>query len=49
MIAVNMEVTMPMASVTAKPRTGPEPKAYNSTAANSVVTFASMIVVSARE
>ena len=48
MIAVNMEVIRPMDSVTAKPRTGPVPNTSSSSAAISVVTFESMIVVNAR-
>ena len=37
--AVNTVVTMPMASVTAKPRTGPEPRQNRTTAAISVVSW----------
>ena len=44
MIAVNIELTMPIESVTAKPLIGPEPKANSSSAAISVVRLASMIV-----
>ena len=45
--AVKTLVTMPRASVTAKPRTGPEPRKNSTTAAISVVTLASMMVPSA--
>ena len=48
MIAVNMDVRMPMESVTANPLIGPEPNANSSTDAINVVRFESMIVVSAR-
>ena len=49
MIAVNIEVSRPTASVTAKPLIGPEPNWNSRTAAISVVIFASIIVVNARE
>ena len=48
MMAENIDVTSPMASVTAKPRTGPDPNRYSSTAAMKVVRLASMMVVKAR-
>ena len=48
MIAVNMDVRMPMESVTAKPLIGPEPKANSNTDAINVVRFESIIVVNAR-
>ena len=46
--AVNMDVAMPMPSVTAKPLIGPDPKIYRNNAANKVVRFESMIVEMAR-
>ena len=46
--AVNMLITIPMNSVTAKPRTWSVPIMYNTTATSSVVTLASTIVVNAR-
>ena len=45
--AVKTVVTMPMAKVTAKPFTGPEPSKNSTAAAISVVTLVSMIVASA--
>ncbi|MNL83288.1 hypothetical protein D3C87_2108950 [compost metagenome] len=45
--AVNTVVIMPMASVTAKPFTGPEPRKNNTAAAISVVRFASTMVAKA--
>ena len=48
MIAVNMEVSRPMESVTAKPLTGPEPNSNRMMAANRVVRLASIMVVKAR-
>ncbi len=47
MIAVNIEVTMPRLSVTAKPLTGPVPKPNSMSAAISVVMLASKIEVKA--
>ena len=44
---VNIEVRMPIARVTAKPRTGPEPMENSTTAAMKVVTFASRMVLNA--
>ena len=46
--AENIEVRMPRQCTTAKPRTGPEPKASSATPAISVVTFESRIVPQAR-
>ena len=46
--AVNIEVAMPIESVTPKPRTGPEPRMNSRKAAMKVVTLESMMVVSAR-
>ena len=46
-IAVNIEVMMPIDSVIAKPLTGPEPYESNITATISVVTLASQIVKNA--
>ena len=46
--AVKTEVMMPMESVTAKPRMGPEPSQNNINAAINVVMLASRIVPSAR-
>ena len=43
-VAVNMVVTMPAQMVTAKPRTGGEPKMNSVTWASSVVTLLSMMV-----
>ena len=48
MIAVNMEVTNPIDSVTAKPLTGPLPNSNRMMAAIKVVRLASMMVVNAR-
>jgi hypothetical protein len=48
MIAVNIEVKIPIARVTANPRMGPDPKLYKKTAANKVVRLLSIIVVNAR-
>ena len=48
MIAVNMDVAMPIISVTAKPLTGPVPKTNSRTAAIRVVMLESRIVVIAR-
>src|SRR5690606_9324027 len=47
-MAVNIEVTMPIEIATAKPRTGPEPKANRIAMAMSVVRFESRIVENAR-
>ena len=44
MIAVNIDVTMPIPSVVANPRIGPVPKTHNTQAAMSVVMLASAIV-----
>ncbi len=44
MVAVNRVVTMPTQMVTAKPRTGGEPKMNSVTCASSVVTLLSMMV-----
>ncbi len=44
MMAVNMEVRMPMESVTAKPLTGPVPKLNSTMAAIRVVMLASAMV-----
>ena len=46
-MAVNIEVTMPMDNVIANPLIGPVPIAYRTSAAIRVVIFASMIVVKA--
>ena len=46
--AENIEVRMPMQCTTAKPRTGPEPKASSATPAISVVTLESRMVAQAR-
>jgi len=46
--AENIEVRMPRQCTTAKPRTGPEPKASRATPAISVVTFESRMVAQAR-
>jgi len=46
--AENMLVKMPMQCTTAKPRTGPEPKASKATPAISVVMLESRIVAQAR-
>ena len=48
-IAVNIEVTIPMERVIAKPLTGPVPMIYRIRAAIKVVTFASKIVINALE
>ena len=48
-IAVNIEVTIPMERVIAKPLTGPVPMIYRIKAAIKVVTFASKIVINALE
>ena len=45
--AENMLVRMPMQCTTAKPRTGPEPKASSARPAISVVTFESRMVCQA--
>ena len=45
--AVNTEVTMPIISTTAKPRTGPEPNRYIIVAAMTLVMLASKIAVEA--
>ena len=47
--AVNIEARMPMVSVTANPRTGPEPSQNRTNTAISVVTLELMMVISARE
>ena len=47
-IAENIEVRMPMQCTTAKPRTGPEPKASKATPAIRVVTLESRMVAQAR-
>ena len=47
MMAVNMEVRMPIDSVTAKPLTGPVPKPKSTTAAIRVVRLASAMVANA--
>ena len=47
-IAVNIEVNIPIANVTEKPLIGPDPKEYRHSAANSVVKLESIIVVRAR-
>ena len=46
--AENIEVRMPMQWTTAKPRTGPEPKASSARPAISVVMFESRMVPHAR-
>ena len=46
--AENIEVTMPRQCTTAKPRTGPEPKASSAIPAISVVTLESRMVPQAR-
>ena len=46
--AENIEVRMPRQCTTAKPRTGPEPKASSARPAISVVTFESRMVAKAR-
>ena len=43
-IAVNIEVAMPIIKVTEKPFIGPLPNENNARAANKVVKFASIIV-----
>ena len=48
MVAVNSVVTMPTVMVTAKPRTGPEPKTNSITCARNAVALLSMIVPKAR-
>ena len=48
-IAVNIEVTIPIERVIAKPFTGPVPITYKIRAAISVVIFASKIVTNALE
>ena len=48
-IAVNIEVTIPIDKVIAKPLTGPVPITYKIKAAIRVVTFASKIVINALE
>ena len=47
--ALNIEAMMPIVSVTANPRTGPEPSQNRTKTAISVVTLESMMVMSARE
>ena len=47
MIAVNIEVRMPMHSVTAKPRTGPVPKVKSTMPAISVVMLESAMAENA--
>ena len=49
MIAVNIEVTIPIESVMAKPLTGPVPITYKIRAAINVVILASNIVINALE
>jgi hypothetical protein len=49
MIAVNIEVIMPIDRVIAKPLTGPVPMTYKISAAIRVVTLASKIVTKALE
>ena len=49
MIAVNIEVIMPIDKVIAKPLTGPVPITYKISAAIRVVTLASKIVTKALE
>ena len=46
--AVTIEVRIPSAIETAKPRTGPEPKKYKMAAATNMVTLESTIVAKAR-
>ena len=48
-IAVNIDVTIPIDNVIAKPLTGPVPITYNIKAAINVVTFASKMVINALE
>ena len=48
-IAVNIEVKIPIDNVTANPLIGPVPMAYKINAAIRVVTFASKIVINALE
>ena len=48
-IAVNIEVTIPIDNVIANPLTGPVPMTYRIKAAINVVTFASKIVIKALE
>ena len=48
MMAVNIEVMMPMLKVTANPLIGPVPKLNSTTAAISVVMLASTMVDNAR-
>ena len=48
-MAVNIEVTIPIDNVIAKPFTGPVPMIYKINAAIKVVTFASNMVTNARE
>ena len=48
-IAVNIEVKIPIDNVTANPFIGPVPMAYKINAAIRVVTFASKIVINALE
>jgi len=48
-IAVNIDVTIPIESVIAKPLTGPVPITYKINAAIKVVTLASKIVTKALE
>ena len=48
-IAVNIEVTIPIERVIANPLTGPVPIIYKIKAAISVVTLASKIVINALE
>ena len=47
-MAVNIDVIIPIAKVTANPFIGPDPKEYKQSAANNVVKFESIIVVKAR-
>tara|TARA_Y100001936_G_C15610188_1_gene426258 strand:+ start:400 stop:585 length:186 start_codon:yes stop_codon:yes gene_type:complete len=49
MIAVNIELNIPIAKVTANPLTGPDPIEKRTTEAINVVTFASRIVLKALE
>ena len=49
MMAVNIEVTIPIERVTANPLTGPVPITYKISAAINVVTLASKIVTKALE
>ena len=46
--AVKRDVMIPIASVTANPLMGPDPKTYRNKAAKRVVRFASIIVEIAR-